>query len=171
MDHYLSFKGVLKVILLRSRTGINKVAAVVIIIVIIVIAGAVAYIAINLQPTPPLQVSGVSLDPNSITLNSSATLTFTVKNNDEAKLHNLTVKFNVTSVNFQMSSSPLSYGNDGLQYWKITLQASQQSTYSFKVTGVLTGGAKSSTYSIRLDFYDENSTRFDTETQSLTVAS
>lgn len=154
----------------RSRTGISMGTVVIIIVVIAVVV--VALIAINVRFAPlQLQVFGVSINPNSITVNSSATLTFTVKSNDESNLHAVTVKFNVTSVTFYLSGNLLPYGHDGLQYWNITLQSSQQSTYSFKATGVLTGGAQTSTYSIRLDFYDENGTRFDTETQSLRVTS
>lgn len=151
----------------RSRTGINSAIAIAIIIIVIIIA---VYVGINLTSiTPPLQVSGVSINPNSINVNANATLSFTVKNNDGTNPHTITVKFNVTSVFFYLSGNLLPYGIDGLQYRNIVLQSSEQSTYSFKVIGVLTGGAQSSTYSIRIDFYNENSTRFDTETQSLTV--
>lgn len=153
----------------RSRIGLNKVAVAVIAVLVVIIA--VAYLAIRLPITPKLQAFGVSINPNSITENSSATLTFTVKNNDQSNSHTVTVKFNVSSVTFYLNGNPLSSGGDGLQYWTITLQSSEQSIYSFKVTGVLTGGAQVSTYLIRLDFYDENSTIFDTETQSLTVTS
>jgi hypothetical protein len=65
----------------------------------------------------------------------------------------------------------LNRDNYGVQYYNIQLQSSEQSTYSFEVSATLTGGASRTTYPIRLNFFDENGTRFDSETQSLTVNS
>jgi Tfp pilus assembly protein PilX len=100
-----------------------------------------------------------------------ATLSFTIKNNDASNQHNVTARFNVTNVTFYINNVGLYRDNNGVQYYDIQLQSSQQSTYNFKVIGTLTGGASKSTYQIRLNFYDENDTKFGSETQSLTVNS
>ena len=143
-------------------------AIVVVIIFISIIVGVVLWK--NSQGTPTLEVSNVSLNPNEIKVTGSATLSFTLKSNDAVKPHSVKVVFNTTSpVTFYQNNMSVLVGNDGLQYLPITLQSSQQSTYPLKVTGTLTGGASTSTYSIRIEFYDENSTRFDTKTVSLKV--
>jgi hypothetical protein len=149
---------------MRTREKIAVVA-----IVIAVVIGAITIVIINMPGARKFDVSNVSLNPNNIRIDGSATLGFSIKNNDETNPHNVTVVFNVTSVTFYLNNKSLDVNDRGFQYFLMTLQSSEQSTFSFKVTGTLTGGALSSTYAIRLDFYDENSTRFDTETQSLTV--
>lgn len=78
---------------------------------------------------------------------------------------------NATSVTFYSGNLSLLRRENGLQYFSTTLQPSQASTIAFKVTGTLTGGALTSTYSIPFDFYDENSTKFDSAMESLTVNS
>jgi hypothetical protein len=149
---------------MRTR---EKIAVAVILIAVVI--GAITIVIINMPGARKFDVSNVSLNPNDIKIDGSATLGFSIKNNDETNPHNVTVVFNVTSVTFYLNNKSLDVNDKGFQYFLITLQSSEQSTFSFKVTGTLTGGALSSTYAIRLDFYDENSTRFDTETQSLTV--
>jgi Tfp pilus assembly protein PilX len=150
----------------RSNNGITKpiIFAVALVIIIALTIWAVTQIR-----TPTLVVSNVSLNPTTINVNGHATLNFTIKNNDASNQHNITVTFNVTSVTFYINNIVLVRDNSGVQYYNIQLQSSEQSTYSFKVTGILTGGASTSTYQILLNFFDENSTRFDTETASLTI--
>jgi hypothetical protein len=148
----------------RNRT-IWIIAAVVLVVVIIV----AVVVAMNMRGTPILEVSNVSLNPTTININSNATLSFTIKNNDASNQHDITVRFNVTSVTFYLGSLSLYRDIYGVQYYDIQLQSLQESTYRFGVTGTLTGGASMSTYSIRLNFYDENGTKFDSEAQSLTV--
>jgi Tfp pilus assembly protein PilX len=154
----------------RSNSGIGGVlvAAMAVFLVVVIV---VAFVIITSSQVPLLQVSNVSLNPTEISVNRSSTLSFTIKSNDASNQHNITVRFNVTSVTFYINNMSLYRDNYGTQYYDIQLQSSQQSTYGFEVTGTLTGGASRSTYLIRLNFYDENGTRFDSETQSLTVNS
>jgi hypothetical protein len=120
--------------------------------------------------TPTLEVSNISLNPNEITVKDSAIFSFTIKNNDAEKLHSVKVVFNTTSpVTFYQNNASLLVDGNGFQYLPITLQSSQQSTYPLKVTGTLVEGASTSTYSIHIDFLDENSTRFDIETVDLKI--
>lgn len=153
----------------RSNSGasVSQVAVGVIAVVVI----AIVAIALINHAIPTLQVSGVSLSPTEININSSASLQFTIKNNDASSPHNIKVLFNVTSVTFYMNNVSLYRDDNDMQYYNIQLQSSEQSTYVFRVTGTLTGGASTSTYLIRLDFYNENSTKFDSETQQLRVDS
>jgi hypothetical protein len=155
----------------RSNNGIS-----VLIILIIIVVSMVAIITFTIWAftqirTPTFLVNNVSLNPTAINVNGSATLRFTIYNNDPSSQHNITVTFNVTSVTFYINDIGLYRDNNGVQYYNIQLQSSQQSTYSFKVTGTLTGGASTSTYPISLNFYDENGTKFNTETANLTVTS
>jgi hypothetical protein len=146
------------------------IAAIVVTIIIGIIIGALLWK--NSQVTPTLEVSNVSLNSNEIKVNDSSTFSFSIKNNDAEKPHSVKVVFNTTSpVIFYQNNVRLLVGDNGFQYLPITLQSSQQSTYPLKVTGTLIGGASTSTYSIRIEFYDENSTKFDTETQSLKINS
>jgi len=142
----------------------------VILVVCVVILVCLVIWSVTQFSTPTLSVSNISLNPKEINVKGFATFTFTVQNNDAVRQHSAKVVFNTTSpVTFYQNNLSLFYDNDGFQYLPITLQSSQQSTYPLKVTATLTGGASTSTYSIRIEFYDENSTRFDTETVSLKV--
>jgi hypothetical protein len=158
----------------RSNMGIGVITKIFIIVFCFVVLLSLAlWVAItNIPSAPIIEVSGVSLNPNTINQNEFSTLSFTIKNTDASSLHQVSVEFNTTTVTFNINSQNLTINpSDGLQYYPITLQSSQQSTYSFKVFGTLTGGAKSSTYSIPFYFFYENGTKFDTETVSLTVNS
>lgn len=157
----------------RSNIGIGTGWKILIVAVVIIVALASLGIWWTSQIKPAtLEVSAVSLSPNEIKVKDSATLTFAIKNNDPVRPHSVTVVFNTTSpVTFYQNNMSLPIANNGFQYLEITLQSSQQSTYPLKVTGRLTGGASTSTYSIRINFYDENSTNFDTEIQSLRINS
>jgi hypothetical protein len=160
----------LKITFEESSRGKWVAAIVVIIIFIGIIVGVVLWK--NSQGTPTFEVSDVSLNPNEIKVKDYATFSFTIKNNDAERPHSVKAVFNTTSpVTFYQNNVSLLVGNNGFQNLPITLQSSQQSTYPLKVTGTLTGGASTSTYTIRIDFYDENSTKFDTETQSLKINS
>jgi hypothetical protein len=156
----------------RRNTGISGVWKVVgVVAAIVILVSLAAWWASQYKP-PTLEVSAVSLSPNEIKVKDSATLTFAIKNNDAIKPHSVKVVFNTTSpVTFYQNNISLPVANNGFQHLDITLQSGQQSTYPLKVTGSLTGGASTSTYSIRINFYDENSTNFDTETQSLKINS
>jgi len=156
---------------LRSNNGISGPIKSIIIGVSLVVVIALSIWAFTQISTPTLVVSNVSLNPTTINVNSNTTLSFTIKNNDASNPHNINVTFNVTSVTFYINNIVLNRTNNQVQYYTIQLQSSEQSTFSFKAIGTLTGGASTSTYPIRLNFYDENGTRFDTETASLTVTS
>jgi hypothetical protein len=156
----------------RSNIGISTMKRVFLVAVIVVIIALPIWWLTQVKiETATLEVSNLSLNPNETTVTGSATLSFTLKSNDEVKPHSVKVVFNTTSpVTFYQNNASLLVGDNGFQYLPITLQSSQQSTYPLKVTGTLTGGASTSTYSIRIEFYDENSTRFDTETVSLKIS-
>lgn len=158
----------------RSNMGIGfitKIGIVLFCIVGVFILAAWVVIT-NIPPTPMIEVGGVSLNPTTIKQSEFSTLSFTIKNNDASSSHQVSVEFNTTSVTFNINNVNLTENpSDGLQYYLITLQSSQKSTYSFKVFGTLTGGANTSTYSIPFYFFYQNSTKFDTETVSLTVNS
>jgi hypothetical protein len=154
---------------MHSHRQRNRIIWIVVAVILIVVVIVGVVVVMNLRGTATVEVSNVSLNPNTININSNATLSFTIKNNDASNQHNITVRFNVTSVTFYMNSLSLLRDIYGVQYYNIQLQSLQESTYRFGVTGTLTGGASTSTYSIRLNFYDENGTKFDIETQSLTV--
>jgi hypothetical protein len=142
---------------------------VIVLIIVAVITGVVIWAASQTSSTPTLQVSNVSLNPNEITIKESATFSFTITNNDPVKPHSVTVVFNTTSpVTFYQNNISLPVVN-GFQNLLIDLQSGQQSTYPLKVAGTLPSGASTSTYTLRIDFYDENFTRFDTETVSLKI--
>jgi hypothetical protein len=154
--------------------GIGVITKFIIVVVcFVVLLSLILWVVITqIPPAPIIEVSGVSLNPNTIKQNEFSTLSFTIKNNDASSSHQVSVEFNTTSVTFNINNENLTDNpSDGLQYYPITLQSSQQSTYSFKVFGTLTGGAKTSTYSIPFYFYYQNGTKFDTETVSLTVKS
>jgi hypothetical protein len=157
----------------QSNRRISRTTVALIIIILIVVIAIVAVgIYEGSQKPQTFTVSGVSLNPNTIIQNSSSTLNFTIKNNDETRSYQVKVEFNTTaSTLFSLNNKVLPLGNDGLQYYNMTLQSSQQSTYSFKVVGILTGGASSTVYSIPLSFCYQNGTIFDTERLSLTVNS
>lgn len=154
----------------RRNFGISWVPIAMAVLFILILSGVFIIIYWSSR-VPTLQVSNVSLNPNTIFTNANATLSFTISNNDASNQHNITARFNVTNVTFYISGSSLPRDFFEMQYYNIQLQSSQQSTYHFEVSGTLTGGASSSTYSIHLSFYDENGTRFDSETESLTVNS
>jgi hypothetical protein len=153
----------------KRKTGISGVWTVVIVVVaIIILISIAAWYASQYKP-PTLEVSAVSLNPGEINTNSSAMFSFTIKNNDADKPHTVDVVFNTTSpVLFYQNNVQLTKDN-GFQNLTIILQSSQQSTYPLKVNGTLGPGASTSTYSIRVQFYNENSTLFDTETIGLKV--
>ena len=154
----------------RQNEGIGVVAKVFIFIFCIVVLFTLVIWATTLKSTPTLGVSNVSLNPHEISVNGSATLTFTIQNNDAANQHSANAVFNTTSaVTFYQNGLPLFRNSDEFQYLPITLQSSEQSTYPLKVTATLMGGASTSTYTIRIEFHNENSTIFDTETVTLKV--
>jgi len=157
----------------RSNIGAGSIAKIFLVAVVIVVVIALSIWGLTQVKfeTPTFEVSNLSLSPSEIKLTDSATLSFTLKSNDAVRPHSVNVVFNTTSpVTFYQNNASLLVGGNGFQYLPITLQSSQQSTYPLKVIGTLTGGASTSTYSIRIEFYDENSTRFDTETVSLKVS-
>jgi hypothetical protein len=155
----------------QRNSGVSKIVIAAVIVVVVVVGSAVYALYLLNSQVPLLQVSGVSLNPNAISQSDNATLSFTIKNNDASSPHNIKVTFNVTSVTFYINGKPLDKDAYQVQYYNVQLQSSQSSTYQFGVRAVLTGGASTSTYQVNLNFYDENRTRFDTETQSLTVTS
>jgi hypothetical protein len=164
----------------RSTLGVTRNEAI-LTAIIVVLAVALIVVVIPKPTTPTLQVSGVSLSPSTISQNTSATLSFTIKNNDAKKPHLVSVFFDETT-----SNVTLYLGNESLQtgygistgdgssktqfYHMPAFQPSQETKFNLRVTGTLSGGALTSTYSIPFYFTDEDVTRFDNETVSLTVS-
>lgn len=146
----------------------------------IIVVLFVALFVVILKPTiPTLQVIGVSLNPDTIDQNAFATLSFAIKNNDAMKQHSVHVGFDETDSNVTVylgnQSLPTAYGistgdrGSKAQFLWVTVQPSQVSTFSFRLTGTLSRGVSTTTYSIPVQFHDENITSFDNETVSLKV--
>jgi len=153
----------------RSNSGIAKGGILILVLIVVGIIIGVAW-WYSTQGTSAFTVSGVSLNPSEVVVNKSALFNFTIKNNDAVEPHNVMLIFNTTSpLTFFKDGSPLP-NSEGLPYFQMSLNAGQQSTYSLTVIPTSTGGALTSTYPINAEFYF-NSTRFDTETVSLTVDS
>jgi len=157
----------------RLNIGIGAKGIIIILAIVVVfaLAGFVIYEASQYK-LPAITISGVSLHPDTIEQHQASALNFTIRDNDKTKAYQVQVEFNATvSTLFSINNASLPLGKNGLQYYNMTLEGSQQSTYSFKVLGTLTGGASSTAYSIPFVFFYQNGTRFDTESVSLTVTS
>ena len=152
--------------------------------IIVVLVVALIVVVIPKPPTPTvltLQVTGVSLSPNTIVENEFATLNFTIRNNDPSNQHNVHISFDETDsvlVNVYQGNQSLSTGvgisaGDGtskVQFlWVRGVQPSKVSTFSFRVTGTLSTSVPTATYSIPVEFVDENLTSFANLTVSLRV--
>lgn len=163
----------------RSTLGVTRNEAI-LTAIIVVLAVALIVVVIPKPTTPTLQVRGVFLSPSTISQNTSATLSFTIKNNDATKPHAVSVFFDETTSNVTLYLGNVSLttgigistgdGSSKAQFYHMPqIQPSQDTAFNFRVTGTLSGGASTSTYSIPFYFTDENLTTFDNETVSLTV--
>jgi hypothetical protein len=175
----------------RSTLGVTRNEAI-LTAIIVVLTVALIVVVIPKPTTPTLQVSGVSLSPSTISQNASATLSFRIKNNDATNPHLVSVFFDETTswnVTVYLGNVSLTTGigfsspvlnmkthvwspaqSEKTQFYHMPqIQPSQDTVFNFRVTGTLSGGASTSTYSISFYFTDENLTRFDNETVSLTV--
>jgi hypothetical protein len=160
----------MKIMQSRSDIGQSRTAIILILVIILVVGIILAIIVTRPASPKTFEVSEVSLNPKEINVHSYATLTFSIKNDDPSKPHTVTVIFNAPSVTLYSGGAPLQVGNDGLQHYPIEIQSSQTSFgATLNVTAILTGGSLTSTYPIHFDFYDENNTKFDSETVSLKV--
>jgi len=152
-------------------------ATIVLLLAVIVASSFLAFMILNsVLPrahTPILSVSDVSLNPNEINVNGSSTLTFTIRNNDQSRQHSANVRFNTTVITFYQNGIPLFVGIDGFQYsseQSIYPLSSVQSTYTLRVDSFQQRFLPStSTYSIRIEFIDENYRIFHSETVTLRV--
>jgi len=158
----------------KGKRRVTKLTIVGLIATIVILVVALIVAIVPKPVTPTLQVSQISLSPSTISQNSSASLSFTIKNNDATKPHLASVFFeNLWNLNVYLGNTSLTTGygisnGDGsskIQFYHIPqLQPSQSLTVNFRVTALTPA-----TYSIPFFFTDENSTRFDNETVSLTV--
>jgi hypothetical protein len=157
----------------RSDIGHSRTAIILILVVILVVGIILAIIVTRPASPKTFEVTGVSLNPSEMLSapNSYATLSFSIMNYDTSKSHQVRVEFNVPSqVILRSGNIPLQVGTDGLQYYPIEIQASTTSTLiSLNVTATLTPYNLTSTYPIQFSFYDENNTKFDSETVNLKV--
>ncbi len=161
-----------------SESRSLRKATIVLLLAVIVASSFLVFIILNsVLPrahTPILSVSNVSLNPNEINVNDSSTLTFTIQNNDASRQHSAKVGFNPTGpITFYQNGIPLFEGIDGFQYsseQSIYPLSSEQSTYTLRVPSFQQRFLPStSTYSIRIEFIDENYRIFHSETVTLKV--
>lgn len=140
-----------------------------ILIAMSVVLLVVVSFSLNQTPTPIVQVKDYSINPNKISLNNQATLSFSLKNDDNKNTHYITVYFNTSSsVTLLMGTSPLPIGNGDSPYFTATLDPSQQSTFYLTVTGTLPSQTSSSTYPIVLNFFVDGK-QFDSKQTSIIV--
>jgi hypothetical protein len=162
---------------MRSRSALGITRNEMILTAIIVVLAVALIVVVIPKPIPStLQVSGVSLSPSTISQNGSATLSFTIKNNDAIRPHLVTVSFDETTSNVTIYLGNVSLTTvtgiptSKTQFYHMPLiQPSQDVTLSFRVTATLSRGESTTTYLIRVYFTDENLARFDKETVRLTV--
>jgi len=80
----------------RSTLGVTRNEAVLTAIIAVLVI-ALIVVAVPKPTIPTLQVSGVSLSPNTINDSAFATLNFTIRNNDATKQHSVHIGFNETN--------------------------------------------------------------------------
>jgi hypothetical protein len=164
----------------RSTLGLTRNEAI-LTAIIAVLAVALIVVVIPKPTTQTLQVTGVSLNPNTINDSAFATLNLTIRNNDATKQHSVHIGFNETNSTLATvyqgdQSLPASFGistDVGIskyQYLWVNIQPSEASTFSFNVTGTVRIGDSTSTYPIHVEFEDENLTSFANETVTLKVS-
>ena len=164
----------------RSTLGVTRNEAI-LTVIIVVLAVALIVGVIPKRTIPMLQVTGVSLNPNTATDPASVTLNLTIRNNDATNEHSVLIGFNVANSTLLTvyegnQSLPAVFGiNDdvGISEYQclwVEVQPSEVATFSFKVTAPVGLGQSTSTYLIHVEFEDENLTSFAKETVSLKVS-
>jgi hypothetical protein len=161
------------------RSLVTRLTFVALIAVVVVLVVALIVVVVPKPTTPTLQVIGVSLHPTTISGDAFATLNFTIRNNDATERHLVHINFDETNSSITVYQGNQSVptvvgistgdGSSKSQFLWITLQPSEVSTVSFRVTGTLSRGVSTATYSIPVGFEDENLTSFASETVNLTV--
>jgi uncharacterized 2Fe-2S/4Fe-4S cluster protein (DUF4445 family) len=148
---------------------------------IVVLAVTLIVVVVPKRTIPTLQVTGVSLNPNTAIDPASATLNLTVRNNDPTNEHSVLIGFNVANSTLLTvyegnQSLPTVFGlNDDVGISKyqclwVDVQPSEVATFSFRVTAPVGLGESTSTYLIHVEFEDENLTSFANKTVTLTVS-
>jgi hypothetical protein len=144
--------------------------------IVLVLGIILAIIVTRSSGQKTLEVSGVSLSPSEISANSCATLSFSIRNSDLWKPHQMGVEFIVPDqVNLQSANEPLLQTagvgtGGGLLAYPIWIHANTKTSMSLNVTYNKLFPLKStSTFKIQLNFYDENHTKIESETLSLKV--
>jgi hypothetical protein len=148
-----------------TKIAIGKTIIAVILVIILVVV-AVAALLLWPRTFKPLELTAHSIDPSEMTVGSFANLKFTIRNNDAMRSHDVKVVFNTTVTTFYLGNESLESEN-GHQFFPTSLQPSQQSSFTLRVTGTLPTGATTTTYLIAYDLFDENATKFDSATESL----
>ena len=163
----------------RSTLGVTRNEAI-LIVIIGVLAVALILVVIPKATISELQVTRVSLNPNTAIDPASVTLNLTIRNNDPTNEHSVLIGFNVANSTLLTvyegnQSLPAQFGiNDdaGISEYQciwVEIQPSEVATFSFRVTAPVGLGQSTSTYQIHVEFEDENLTSFANETVSLKV--
>ena len=151
--------------MLKNSSGNMRYAIVVAIALVLV-----AYFALTFnKPSPQIvEVKEYSLNPDTISANSSTTLSFTIRNNDKDKSHFVTVHFNASGMlTFWQGLEKLPTEN-GRQYFTKTFSPSDLTTTSLTVKASLPNQMSGGTYPIILGFFVDGS-QFDSKQVNLKV--
>jgi hypothetical protein len=137
--------------LMRSRSsGFSFMAIMAIALMVVVL---VSFSFFNPSSTPIAELKGFSVNPSSVKVGSSSTVSFSLKNDDSANGHYITVIFDTSSsLSFWKGNQPLPIGSDGQPYFTANLEPSQESTFYLTLTGTLPSQTSSTTYPIATSF-------------------
>jgi len=135
---------------------------------VLVIAFSLYLKAFFAPPPPILQVEDVSLNPNTINIDQIASISITIKSNDNSKSHFLRIEFEShVLVSFLLGDVNLPQEN-GKWYFTRTVNPSEKFTQPFNVRASLESGIAQLIYYISIKFYVDGN-QFDSRTLELTV--
>lgn len=119
-------------------------------------------------PPPILQVEDISLNPNTINIGQMASISITIKSNDNSKSHFLRIEFEShVLVSFFLGDYNLPQEN-GKWYFTKSVNPSEKFSQPFNVRATLESGIAQLIYHISIKFYVDGN-QFDTRTLELTV--
>lgn len=164
----------------NTKSRVTRLTSIALIAAVVILVVALIVVVAPKPATATLQVTQFSINPTAINQNSFAFLNLTITNHDATKQHRANIDFDETnstsvSVNQGNQSLPTVFGiatGDGAQKFQflwLTIQPSEILTTSFRITATLSAGVLTSTYSIPVEFQDENLTSFANMTVALTV--
>jgi hypothetical protein len=152
--------------MLKASSGNMRYALVILVALVLV-----AYVALTFnEPTAPkiVELKDYSLNPDTINANSSSTLSFTIKNDDNSNSHFVTVHFNASSMLTFWQGSEILPTENGMQYLTRTFSPSDVITTSITVKATLPSQMSSGTYPIVLTFFVDGN-QFDSKQVNLNV--